>query len=137
MDDRAALQYHNAVGQPQNLLRVLLDNNRADAPRTGNGAERAEQFLDDDRGEPLGRLSSSALWMMSCTADRQLAPLAAGELVAEFAALSRRALVTLSRSDAAGCLRGHVLFHRQRAEDIALLRNPADTRRALVRPSVI
>src|ERR1700676_3720583 len=29
MDDRAALQYHNAVGQPQNLLCVLLDDDGA------------------------------------------------------------------------------------------------------------
>jgi hypothetical protein len=26
MHDRAALQYHNPVGQPQNLLGILLDN---------------------------------------------------------------------------------------------------------------
>src|SRR5260370_13450279 len=26
VDDRAALQYHNAVGEPYNLLRILLDN---------------------------------------------------------------------------------------------------------------
>src|SRR5262249_33816386 len=32
MDDRSALQYHDAVGEPQNLLRVLLDDDRADAP---------------------------------------------------------------------------------------------------------
>ena len=40
MDDRAALQYHNAVGQPQNLLRILLDDDRADAAGAGDGAER-------------------------------------------------------------------------------------------------
>ena len=37
--DRAALQYHNAVCQPQNLLRILFDNNRADAAGAGDGAE--------------------------------------------------------------------------------------------------
>ena len=36
MDDRAALQYHNAVGKPQNLLRILLDDDGADAPRACN-----------------------------------------------------------------------------------------------------
>src|SRR5258707_10729637 len=56
MDDRAALQYHNAVGQPQNLLRVLLDDDGTGAARAGDGAERSQQFLDDDRGESLGRL---------------------------------------------------------------------------------
>ena len=40
MNDRAALQYHNAVGQPQNLLRILLDDDRADAAGPGDGAER-------------------------------------------------------------------------------------------------
>src|ERR1700692_2828610 len=39
VDDRAALQYHNAVGQPQNLLGILLDNNRAGAAGAGDGAE--------------------------------------------------------------------------------------------------
>src|SRR5262249_35291480 len=48
VNDGAALQYHNTVGQPQNLLRILLDNDRADAARAGNGAERPQQFLDDD-----------------------------------------------------------------------------------------
>ena len=49
VNDRAALQYHNAVGQPQNLLRILLDDDRADAAGAGDGAERPQQFLDDDR----------------------------------------------------------------------------------------
>src|ERR1700732_4149441 len=56
MHDRAALQYYNAVGQPQNLLCILLDNDGADAARAGDGPERGEQFLDDDGREPLGRL---------------------------------------------------------------------------------
>jgi hypothetical protein len=40
MHDRAAFQYHNPIGQPQNLLRILLDDNRTDAAGTGDGAER-------------------------------------------------------------------------------------------------
>src|SRR6202008_638779 len=56
VDDSAALQYHNAVGQPQNLLRILLDDDRADAARAGDGAQRFQQFLDDDGREPFGRL---------------------------------------------------------------------------------
>src|SRR6266481_6271866 len=46
VDDRAALQYHNAVGQPQNLLCILLYNNGAGTAGTGDGTECAEQFLD-------------------------------------------------------------------------------------------
>src|SRR5436190_3983804 len=56
VNDGAALQYHNTVGQPQNLLRVLLDDDRADAPRAGNAAQRPQQFLDNDGRQPLGRL---------------------------------------------------------------------------------
>src|SRR5262249_23724721 len=56
VDDGAALQYHNAVGQPQNLLRILLDDDRADAARAGDVAQRFQQFLDDDGRQPLGGL---------------------------------------------------------------------------------
>src|SRR5689334_315924 len=56
MHDRAAFQYHNPIGQPQNLSRILLDDDRTDAPRAGDGAERPEQFLNDDGRQPLGRL---------------------------------------------------------------------------------
>jgi hypothetical protein len=56
MDDRSAFQYHSTVGQPQNLLRILLDDDGTDTAGTGDGAERPQQFLDDDRRQPLGRL---------------------------------------------------------------------------------
>ena len=55
VDDGAALQYHNTIGKPQNLLCVLLDNDRADPPGAGNGAERPQKFLDNDGREALGR----------------------------------------------------------------------------------
>src|ERR1700761_4499586 len=45
MGDRAALQYHNAVGEPQNLLRILLDDDGADASRAGDGTKRLEKLL--------------------------------------------------------------------------------------------
>src|SRR6266403_2401850 len=141
MDDRAALQYHNAVGQPQNLLRVLLDDDGTSAARAGDGAERSQQFLDDDRGESLGRLvQQQHFWVeRQRPADRQHLLLAAGELVAEMvAALSQpwKHPIDLFHGPSAGLRhRGHVLFHRQRAKDIALLRHPADARpRPLVRP---
>src|ERR1700730_7076855 len=53
VNDRAALQYHNAVGQPQNLLRILLHDDGADAAAAGNRADRAQQLLDDYRRQPL------------------------------------------------------------------------------------
>src|SRR5262245_22260816 len=39
MHDCAAFQYHNPIGQPQNLLRILLDDDRTDSTGTGDGAE--------------------------------------------------------------------------------------------------
>src|SRR5438034_93140 len=141
MDDPAALQYHNAVGQPQNLLRVLLDDDGTGAARAGDAAERSQQFLDDDRGQPLGRLvQQQHFWIeRQRAADRQHLLLAAGELVAEMVAAlfqPRKHLVDFFHGPSAGLRhRGHVLFHRQRAKDIALLRHPADAGpRPLVRP---
>src|ERR1700741_3292235 len=40
--DAAALQYNNAVGEPQDLLRVLLDNDGADSRAAGNGPDRLQ-----------------------------------------------------------------------------------------------
>src|ERR1700761_4985309 len=86
--DRAAFQYHNAVGKPENLLGILLDDDRTGAARPGNGAERPQQFLDDDGREPLGLL----IQQQNLGVERQSAPdrqhllLAAGELIAEIAA---------------------------------------------------
>src|SRR3974390_1745308 len=40
MHDDAAFQYHGAVGQSQNLLSILLDDDGADAAGPRNGAER-------------------------------------------------------------------------------------------------
>src|SRR5579859_4438308 len=54
--DRTALQYHNAVGKPQYLLRILLDDDGADATGACNRAQRLQEFLDDDGRQPLGRL---------------------------------------------------------------------------------
>src|SRR3981189_1661434 len=70
VDDRAALQYHNAVGQPQNLLGILLDNNRAGAAGAGDGSGRQQPFWMERRR----------------AADREHLLLAAGELVAEIVA---------------------------------------------------
>src|SRR6266849_815579 len=141
MDDRTALQYHNAVGQPQNLLRILLDDDGTGAAGAGDGTKCPQQLLDDDRGEPLGRLiEQQHFWIEGQRApDRQHLLLAAGELVAEMGAAlfqPRKHLVDFFNGPRARLRhRGHVLFHRQRAKDIALLRHPADAGpRPLVRP---
>src|SRR5882757_5076421 len=123
MHDRAALQYHNTVGQPQNLLGILLDNNRADAPGPGNGAERPEQFLDDDRRQPLGGLVQQQDFRIERqgATDCQHLLLAAGELVAEIAAAflqPRKHLVDLFHGPGPGLGHGgHVFLDRQGTED--------------------
>src|ERR1700694_1311619 len=133
VNDCAALQYHDAVGQPQNLLCILLDDDRTDAAGAGDSAQRLEQLLDDDRSQPLGRLVEQQYsWIeRERAADRQHLLLAAGELVAEIVAAllqPRKHLVDLRHRPRSRLRhRGHVLFHRQRAEDVALLRYPADT----------
>src|SRR5882757_2480911 len=83
--DRAALQYHNAVGEPQNLLRILLNDDGTDAAGAGDDAERLEQFLDNDRRQTLGRLVQQQNFRIERqrAADRQHLLLAAGQLVAE------------------------------------------------------
>src|SRR3981189_1706713 len=88
VDDRAALQYHNAVGQPQNLLGILLDNDRANAAGAGDGAQRLEQLRDGDGGRPLGRLvQQQYFWIeRQRPAGRQHLLLTAGKLVAEIVA---------------------------------------------------
>src|SRR5260370_15697029 len=88
VDDRAALQYHNTIGQPQNLLRILLDNDRTNAAGAGDGAERPQQLLDDDWRQTLGRLvQQQHFWVQrQRPADCQHLLLAAGELVAEIIA---------------------------------------------------
>src|SRR5579862_2277168 len=115
--DGAAFQYHNAVGQPQNLLRILLDNDRADAGGAGNAADRLQKLLDNDRGKPLGRLIQQQDLGIEGerAADRQHLLLAAGKLVTEIAAAflqPRKHLVDfLDRPRARLGHRGHVLFH--------------------------
>ena len=61
---------------------------RADAAGAGDGAERPQQFLDDDRRQPLGRLVQQQHLRVERqrAADRQHLLLAAGELVAEIVA---------------------------------------------------
>ena len=120
---------------------ILLDNDRTGTAGTGDGAERPEQFLDNDRGQPLGRLVQQQHPRIERerATDRQHLLLAAGELIAEIVAAlfqPRKHLVDLCHRPWSRLRhRGHVFFDRQRAEDIALLRHPADPcPRPLVRP---
>jgi len=104
-------------------------------------AKRLEQFLDNNRGQPLGRLVQQQYPRIERqrAADREHLLLAAGQLIAEIVATflePRKHFVNLAdRPRSRLRHRGHVFFHRQRTEDVALLRHPADARaRPLVRP---
>ena len=101
----------------------------------------AQQFLDDDRRQAFERLveQHDARIEDQGAADREHLLLAARELVAEIAAAfvqAREQLVDLAvRPRARPRHRGEVLLDRQRLEDVALLRHPADAgMRALVGP---
>ena len=56
MHDVAALDDGGAVGDAEDLLGVLLHQDRREALVADDALERAEQFLDDDRREALERL---------------------------------------------------------------------------------
>src|SRR5689334_15301016 len=56
VDDRATLEDHGAVGDAQDLVRVLLDQDGGELLLAHDAGERRDQLLDDDRGEPLERL---------------------------------------------------------------------------------
>src|SRR5262249_56962061 len=85
-----------------------------------------------DRGEALQRLIEQyqARIEHQSAPDREHLLLAAGELIAEIApafAESRKELVDAVRGPRAGPRHGGEIFlHRERFEDVALLRHPAD-----------
>src|SRR5262249_59126060 len=103
--------------------------------------QRRQQLLDQDGREPFQRLvqQDDARIEHERTADREHLLLAAGKLIAEIAAAlgePREQLVdALERPRAGPGDRGEVLLDRERLEDVALLRHPADAgMRALVAP---
>ncbi len=132
VDDAAALEDRGLVGDAQHLLGVLLHQDRRHAFVADDAPERRQQFLDQDRGEPFERLveQDDARIEDQRAADRQHLLLAAGELVAEVAAAlgeARKELVDARNSPAAGLRhRGEVFLDRERLEDVALLRHPAN-----------
>src|SRR5262245_5641900 len=54
--DAAALEDHGAVGDAENLLGILLDHDRRGPLLPDHPLERHQQFLHEDRREPLQRL---------------------------------------------------------------------------------
>ena len=130
--DAAALDDGGAVGDAEDLLRVLLDQDRREAFLADDALERREQLLDDDRREAFERLveQDDARVEDQRAADREHLLLAAGELVAEIAPPLGEPRE--HRVDLAGGPRprarhgGEVFVDGERLEDVALLRHPAD-----------
>src|ERR1051326_3672934 len=54
--DRATLEDHGAVGDAQDLVRILLDQDGGEALLAHDAGERRDQLLDDDRREAFERL---------------------------------------------------------------------------------
>ena len=122
-------------------MRVLLHQDRRKALVADDPAQHGQELLDDDRRQPFERLvqQQHARIEDQRAGDGQHLLLAAGQLVAEIVAAlgeARKHVVDLGQRPRPRLRhRGHVFFHRQRAEDVALLRHPADAgMRALVRP---
>ena len=56
MNDAAAIEDQRAIGDRQHLPRVLLDDDGGESLLAQQAAEGGQHFLDNDRGETLGRL---------------------------------------------------------------------------------
>src|SRR6516165_9882960 len=132
VDHRAALDDRRPVGDAEHLLRVLLDQDRRHALVADDATQRQQQLLDQDRGESLKRLveQDDARIENQGAPHREHLLLAARELVAEIAAAllkPRKQLVDARRGPGAGPRHGgEILLDRERFEDVALLRHPAD-----------
>src|SRR5262249_48273294 len=88
VDDAAAFEDHGAVGNAQDLVRVLLDQDGGKTLLAHDPLERRDQLLDDDGREAFERLveQDDARIEHERAPDREHLLLAAGELVAEIAA---------------------------------------------------
>jgi hypothetical protein len=133
MDHGAAFDDNGAIGNAENFLGVLLDQDRRHAFVADDAAQRRQEFLDDDRRQPLERLveQHDARVEHQRAADREHLLFAAGELVAEIAAPLGQAweqgIDFVDGPAPRPRHRGEILLDRERFENIALLRHPADT----------
>ena len=135
MNDTAPFKDQRAVGDGQDLLRMLLDNDGGESLLTEEARERGQQFLHDDRRQPLGRLveQQKARICRKRTADRQHLLLAARQrpagLLPTFLEAREEPEYALQGPRSGPRHGGDVLLHGERAEDVALLRHPADAER--------
>src|SRR6185312_3760351 len=113
MHDLAALQHDDLLGGGERLARMLLDEHDGELVLVLQALDALEHDIDDDRRQALERLVHQQHGGIAHegAADRQHLLLAARELVAVVASPRRH---------------GEVLVDGERAEDLALLRDPAD-----------
>ena len=88
MDDAAAIQNNRVIGEAENLLGFLFDNDHRQAFVPRQTAQGTQHFIDDDRGKAFRRLvqQQQARIEHQRAADRQHLLFAARQLVAEIAA---------------------------------------------------
>src|SRR5215468_1810098 len=132
--DATAIEYHSPVGEAQDFARLLLHHDGRYPLLTDDLAQHNQELVDDDRRKALQWLVQQDNTRIDdeCTANRQHLLLAAGELAAEIVAplLEPRehAKHAFHRPRPRSRNGGEVLLDGERAEDVALLRRPADTR---------
>ena len=137
--DRATIEHDRLIGEGQDLLRLLFDDDHRQAS-TAKFAQSGQQFVDDDWRQSLGRLvEQQQAWVEDQRApDGQHLLLSAGQLpthgLAPLLKAREKPVDPLDRPGPWNRDRRQVLFDSQRAEDVALLGRPADaTPRAQVR----
>src|SRR5262249_17778472 len=132
MNDSAAFDDDGAVGDAEHLLSILFDQNRRHALLAADPAERPQPFLDADRRQAFQRFVEQH----DPRVEHQRAPnrehllLAAGQLIAEvlpaFGEPWKQGVDFFDGPAARPRHRGEVLLDRERFENVALLRHPAD-----------
>src|SRR5437667_4449205 len=132
VNDAAALEDQRVRGVREGDLDVLLDQDGRGALVFDHFPQRNDKLFNDDRRKALERLvEEEQFWIGHQGArDRQHLLLAARELVAHVdAALGEAREERVDRGEApAPGTRGdaQVLFYRERGEDLAFLRDPAE-----------
>src|SRR5262245_3124395 len=135
MHDAATFQDQRAVGDGQDLLGVLLDDEGSQSLLAEQARQGGQKLLDDDRRQAFGRLveQQQARIGGERTADRQHLLLAARQRAAALPPPLAQAREEIEYTfEGPGSRPSHgreVLLDAQRAEDVALLRHPTDAER--------
>src|SRR5437899_12631781 len=131
--DLAALEDHCFFGEREGDPDVLFDQDRGGSLLGHHAPDRPRQFFHDDGCESLERLVEQQERRVrhESARDREHLLLASGELVAHIRLAlgeARKQFVYSLQVPAPGTRRhGQVLLERQRRENLALLRDPAQT----------